>query len=186
MIGVLALQGAFLEHQRMLEEIGEKVCQVRSIEDLKQCKALVIPGGESTAIGKLLKDTKLNEEIKERVENGMPVFGTCAGMILISKNIEGEMPHIPLFDGEVRRNGYGRQLGSFKITEKFEGIESEIPMVFIRAPYLKNVGENVNILSTVDGRIVAARQGNILVTSFHPELTEDTSVHRYFVESMIK
>jgi 5'-phosphate synthase pdxT subunit len=181
-IGVLALQGAFKEHVKMIESLGHKAIEIRKVEQLNNIDGIILPGGESTTIGKLLNDFQMKEILSNKINNGLPVWGTCAGMIILAKKIaNSNITHIPIMDIEVVRNAYGRQLGSFSVNKKVEGIEGgEIPMVFIRAPYIKEVGDNVSVLATVDNNIVAARQKNILVTSFHPELTEDLRVHEYF------
>ncbi|MDR0547603.1 MAG: pyridoxal 5'-phosphate synthase glutaminase subunit PdxT [Dysgonamonadaceae bacterium] len=186
-IGVLALQGGFIEHIRHLQSLNVETVEIRKKADLNQTfDGLIIPGGESTTIGKLLKDLELYDDLKAKIENGLPVFGTCAGLILLAKKISGsEISHFGLMDIVVKRNAYGRQLGSFFTEAAFQGAGT-IPMTFIRAPYIESAGKNVEILSVVDEHIVAAREKNILVTAFHPELTGDNRVHRYFVEEMIK
>ncbi len=147
---------------------------------------LIIPGGESTTIGKLLKDLDIYDELKNRISKGLPAFGTCAGMILLARTIENsDVVHFGVMDIAVKRNAYGRQLGSFFTNAGFEGI-GEIPMTFIRAPYIESVGEGVEVLSVVNGKMVAARQGHLLATAFHPELTDDNRVHRYFIEKIVK
>lgn len=185
-IGILALQGAFIEHKYILDKLNVDSFEIRQKKDLLEMDALIIPGGESTVIGKLLKDLDLFDEIKDRILNGLPTFGTCAGMILLAKKIyNDETKHLEILDIEVKRNAYGRQLGSFKCYEKFDNIEN-LEMVYIRAPYVENILSNdVKVLSIVDEKITAVRQKNILATSFHPELTNDTRVHEYFIE-MIK
>ncbi len=181
-IGVLALQGAFKEHIEKLDKLGYKGVEVRTIKELENVQALILPGGESTAIGKLLVDFCLKDLVIKKVEEGMCVWGTCAGMILLAKELsDSEEPHLKLLDIKVKRNGYGRQLGSFNILSDFKGISGKVPMVFVRAPYIEKVGEEVEVLAVVEKKIVGARKGNILVTSFHPELTEDDSVHKYFI-----
>lgn len=181
-VGVLALQGAFIEHVKVLNKLEIEVVLVRSAIDLENIDGLIIPGGESTAIGKLLEIFELKESLQSKLSEGLPVWGTCAGMILLAKKIEGsEINYLPVMDIEVTRNAYGRQLGSFSTHAEIEGIEKPFPMVFIRAPYVKQVGVNVKILSQVDGNIVAAREKNMLVTSFHPELTQDLRLHEYFI-----
>lgn len=181
-IGVLAMQGAFNEHINALNKLGVEAIIVRTETDLEIIDGLIIPGGESTAIGKLLDIFSLKEKLIIKIEKGLPVWGTCAGMIILAKRIvESEIVHVPIMDIEVVRNGYGRQLGSFSIEAKMEGFEKPFPMVFIRAPYIKQAGNGVEILSEIDGKIVAARENNVLVTSFHPELTEDLRVHEYFM-----
>ncbi|WP_156299336.1 pyridoxal 5'-phosphate synthase glutaminase subunit PdxT [Streptobacillus canis] len=186
LIGILALQGAFAEHKKMLDKLGIESFEIRQKKDvLKEFDGLILPGGESPVMGKLLRELDLYDELKNKIEKGMPVFGTCAGMILLAKEIDNDdRRHFALMDITVKRNAYGRQLGSFKAFENFGSIV-EYPMVFIRAPHATNVGGNVEILSIVDEKIVAARQGNMLVTAFHPELTEDTRIHEYFIE-MVK
>ncbi|GHU79182.1 pyridoxal 5'-phosphate synthase subunit PdxT [Bacteroidia bacterium] len=176
-IGVLALQGGFAEHIRSLQSIGAETFEIRKRHDLNQpMDGLVIPGGESTVISKLLDDLNLFVPLKEKIDAGLPVFGTCAGLILLANRFQA-------IDIVVKRNAYGRQLGSFSVEAEMKGI-GKIPMVFIRAPYIESAGKKVEILSVVDGHIVAARQKNILVTSFHPELTSDTRIHNYFTEML--
>ena len=184
-IGILALQGAFKEHKDILDKLEADSYEIRKKPDLKKRPdGLIIPGGESTVIGKLLNDLDMMEELKAMIENGIPVFGTCAGLILLAKKIENDKRiHLGCMNIEVQRNAYGRQLGSFVTEEEFQGI-GKIPMVFIRAPYIKSIGNNVKILSEVKGKIIAAEEKNILVTAFHPELTKDTRVHKYFLEKI--
>ena len=185
-IGVLAVQGAFAEHIAKLEQLGEDVFEIRQRSDIeKSFDGLVLPGGESTAMRKLLKELDLYEPLKEKIQNGLPVFGTCAGMILLAKKIEGgETSCFGTLDITVKRNAYGRQLGSFRCKDKFD--ENYIEMPFIRAPYAEQAGENVTVLSSHDDRIVAVRQANQLATAFHPELTDDTTVYKYFLEMIEK
>lgn len=181
-IAVLALQGAFAEHEQMLQRLGVDHFEIRQQKDLdRHFDALILPGGESTVMGKLLRESGLFEPVRERIQRGLPVFGTCAGLILLAKEVEGEQPHLASMDIRVRRNAYGRQLGSFYTEKEFQGLGT-IPMTFIRAPYISEVSKDAGILAKADGRIVAARQGNQLVTAFHPELTEDTRVHEYFLD----
>lgn len=187
-IAVLALQGAFLEHEMILRTLGVDCFEVRQKQDWQQQKdALIIPGGESTTQGKLLDELELLSPIREEIENGLPVFGTCAGLILLSRDVEGNSetapapPRLGTMQITTARNAYGRQLGSFRVESTFAGIEGQIPMTFIRAPYIKEATEAVEVLAKVDDRIVAARQGNQLVTAFHPELDADTHVHEYFL-----
>ncbi|WP_400232060.1 pyridoxal 5'-phosphate synthase glutaminase subunit PdxT [Methanomethylophilus alvi] len=183
-VAILALQGAFIEHEHVLDRLGVDRFEIRQRSDLERpFDALIIPGGESTVIGKLLKDLGILSPLRDRIEKGLPVFGTCAGLIVLSKNVIGGVPSLATMDITVKRNAYGRQLGSFYTEDGFDGI-GKIPMTFIRAPYIDSVGKDVEVLSKVDGRIVAARQGKQLVTAFHPELTEDLSVHRYFLEEV--
>lgn len=182
-IGVLALQGAFIEHEQMLSQISVASFEIRRKRDLdKPFDGLIILGGESTVQGKLLRELELFEPLKERIIAGMPVFGTCAGLLLLAKKIENDdRVHFGAMDITAVRNAYGRQLGSFYTQAEFKGI-GKIPMTFIRAPYIESVYGSTNVLASVDGKIVAAREGNMLVTAFHPELNEDLSVHKYFAE----
>ena len=184
MVAILALQGAFIEHERSLDGLGVDHFEIRQKADLdRPFDALIIPGGESTVIGKLLRDLEILSPLRDRIEKGLPVFGTCAGLIVLAKNVIGGVPSIATMDITVKRNAYGRQLGRFYTKDRFDGLV-DIPMTFIRAPYIDSVGEGVEVLSEVDGKIVAARQGRQLVTAFHPELTDDLSVHRYFLEEV--
>ena len=180
-IAVLALQGAFVEHEKMLRSIGVDSFEVRQLADWQRPKdGLIIPGGESTVQLKLLHDLRLLEAIREAIESGLPVFGTCAGLILLAKTVEGEnFDRLSTMDIDVRRNAYGRQLGSFSTEADFRGI-GRVPMTFIRAPYINKVYGRAESLATVDGHIVAARQQNQLVTAFHPELNGDTRIHEFF------
>ena len=176
-IAILALQGAFAEHEQMLHRIGAETFEVRQLADWNQPKdGLIIPGGESTTQGKLLHDLGLFEPIRQAITNGLPVFGTCAGLILLSPI------HLGTMDIDVQRNAYGRQLGSFHTVAHVKGIGNDIPMTFIRAPYINKVlSPDCEVLAEVDGHIVAARQGNQLVTAFHPELDDDTRIHQFFL-----
>ena len=185
MIGILAVQGAFIEHKHMLDRLGVKSFEIRQKKDLNQkMDGLILPGGESTAMHRLLIDLGIFEDIKLMIIAGLPVFGTCAGMILLAKKIVGqELLHFGLMDITVKRNAYGRQLGSFMTKDYFN--QKLIPMTFIRAPYVETYGNDVAILSTVDQKVVAVREKNILATAFHPELTTSTYIHEYFI-SMIK
>ena len=186
-IAVLALQGAFIEHEKMLASLGADPFELRQKSDLeKPLDGLIIPGGESTVQGKLLRELDMFDEIKRRIENGLPVFGTCAGLLLLAKRIENDgRTHLATMDITAVRNAYGRQLGSFYTEADFKGI-GVVPMTFIRAPYISSVGQAAEALAEVDGRIVAARQENMLVTAFHPELNEDPSIHRYFLSEVCK
>lgn len=186
-IAVLALQGAFIEHERRLRQLGAAPFEVRNLADWDRPKdGLVIPGGESTVMLKLLHELRLFAPIREAIAGGMPVFGTCAGLILLAKEVEHEAaPRLATMDIRVRRNAYGRQLGSFRTTAPMKEVGEAVPMTFIRAPYIAAAGDAVRVLATVDGHIVAARQEKQLVTAFHPELDEDVAVHRYFLESLV-
>ena len=181
-IGVLALQGAFIEHEKMLSGLGAECFEIRQLKDLSQpMDGLIIPGGESTVQGKLLRELEMMKPLRVMISSGLPVFGTCAGLILLAKEIEGgEAPHIAAMDITAKRNAYGRQLGSFSHIGDIKGI-GKIPMTFIRAPYISR-SDGAEILAEVSGKAVAARQDNMLVTAFHPELTSDTSVHSYFLD----
>ena len=185
-IGILALQGSVTEHERALENIGVKTVRVLKPEHLEGINGIILPGGESTTLGKLLKLFSIAEPLKAKIENGLPVFGTCAGLILLAKEIEGEEPHLGVMDIRVRRNAYGRQIDSFiahEVIEEFSPLPLEL--VFVRAPAIEKTFGKAKVLKELNGRIIAARQENMLVTSFHPELTDDETVHRYFI-SMIK
>lgn len=181
-IGVLAMQGAYVEHISILKSLEVHTVEIRNKEDLKEIDGLIIPGGESTTMGKLIRVLDIYDDLKEKIESGLPVWGTCAGMILLAKSIyEDDTKHLATMDIEVRRNAYGRQLGSFGTKSFVKGIGEDVEMIFIRAPYIESVGKKVEVLSVIDGNIVAAKENNMLVTSFHPELTEDNRVHKYFV-----
>ncbi|OON97093.1 MAG: glutamine amidotransferase subunit PdxT [Candidatus Epulonipiscioides saccharophilum] len=184
-IGVLALQGAFIEHIKILEKLGVKSVEIRQRKDFAyNLDGLILPGGESTAIGKLLNDLDLLNPIQSQIVGGLPVFGTCAGMILLAKEIDNQSKtYIATMDATVVRNAYGRQYDSFNVMAYFNNELIEMP--FIRAPYIKTVNDNVQVLATVQDRIVAIRQDKQLATSFHPELTNNTYVHEYFL-SMLK
>ncbi len=185
MIGVFALQGAFLEHEQMLSKLGASYKEIRRKEHFTDgLDGLILPGGESTVQGKLLREEGLLGPVKEAIEGGLPVFGTCAGLILLAKRLSNdENVWLGTLDVTVRRNAYGRQLGSFRADIPFEGV-GEFPAVFIRAPYVERAGEGVRILSSHAGKTVAVRQGNMLATAFHPELTEDVRIHEYFLREL--
>ena len=181
-VAVLALQGAFIEHEKMLAELGADSFEIRQRRDLdRSFDRLIIPGGESTVMGKLIRELDLFDDIKLRIEKGMPVYGTCAGLILLADSISNDSArHLQTMSIVANRNAYGRQLGSFFTRAEFKGI-GEIPMTFIRAPYIDEVFGDAEILAEVNGKIVAARQKNQLVTAFHPELNDDLRVHEYFL-----
>ena len=184
--GILALQGGFAEHAAMLGRLGAEHFEIRQLRDIQRpMDGLLLPGGESTVIGKLLGQLGLLAPLKEKIETGLPVFGTCAGLILLARQVEGGVPCFATMDISVKRNAYGRQLGSFFTEGELEGV-GQVPMTFIRAPYIAAAGPDVQVLSQVDGHIVAARQGRQLVTAFHPELNEDLSIHRWFLEQVAK
>jgi pyridoxal 5'-phosphate synthase pdxT subunit len=187
-IGVLAVQGDFAEHAAMLKRADASVAvrEVRTPRDLLGLDGLIVPGGESTTIGKLLVAYGLEQPIREAATRGLPVWGTCAGMILLARDIVGGEPdgRIGLMDLTVRRNAFGRQIDSFEVDLAFAGLDKPLHAVFIRAPLVDRVGPEAEPLATLpDGRVVAARQGNLLATAFHPELTPDTSLHKWFVDS---
>lgn len=184
-IGVLALQGAVEPHLRALVDQGVVARRVRDEDDLAGCDALVMPGGESTTMSMLLERTGLDEPLRERVQGGLPIFGTCAGMILCAREIlDGRSDQRPLraIDITVRRNAFGRQLDSFESDLAVAGLDRPFPAVFIRAPIAESVGEGVEVLASVDGRPVLCRQGSVLVSSFHPELSRDGRIHRLFLD----
>jgi pyridoxal 5'-phosphate synthase pdxT subunit len=184
-VGVLGIQGAVGEHLEKLERISKvNAIVVKTKEELDLVEGLIIPGGESTAIGKLLQDFSLMEPLREKIQSGFPVWGTCAGMILLAKKISNDSKtHLNVMNIEVKRNAYGSQLNSFKTLKLVKEVsENSIPLVFIRAPYVENIWGQVEVLCEIEGNIVACKENNILATSFHPELTEDLSFHKYFVE----
>jgi 5'-phosphate synthase pdxT subunit len=184
-IGVMALQGGFAEHITVLRKLGIDGFEIRKEADLRcDIDGLILPGGESTVMGGLLHQMGLFEPIKELISSGLPVFGTCAGMILLAEKIDNDpSEYFKSIDIAVKRNAYGRQLGSFSTTGVFSGV-GEIPMTFIRAPYIASCGGSVRILAEVDGIQVAAEGGNVMVTAFHPELTNDLGVHQYFLDKV--
>ena len=190
-IGVLALQGDVREHQQALAACGVDTRRVRSVEDLESVDALVVPGGESTTMSNLALRWGLMQPLRDRVRSGMPAYGSCAGMIMLADRIEGgraDQETIGGIDVVVRRNAFGRQVDSFEADLEMRVLgDAPVHAVFIRAPWVEAVGEQVEVLGRVSsgpaaGRIVAVRQGQLLATSFHPELTGDTRVHQYFVE----
>ena len=175
-IAVLALQGAFVEHERMLARLGVETVEIRQLRGLEQpFSGLVLPGGESTVMMRLLDDLQLREPLENRIREGLPVFGTCAGLILLDRS------HLGTMDMLARRNAYGRQLGSFRTLGTVAGVGDDVPMTFIRAPYIEETGPEVTVLAVHGGRTVAARQGRQLVSAFHPELDGDTRLHRCFL-----
>jgi 5'-phosphate synthase pdxT subunit len=189
-IGVLALQGDVAEHEAMLARAGADPVPVKRADQLDALDGLVIPGGESTTIGKLLRRFGLLEPLRTRVHDHFPVYGTCAGMILLADEIEDAGVDQPSLGGmhiAVKRNAFGRQRESFETDLAVPAVGDEpLHAVFIRAPAITRVGSNVDVLATLpDGRAVAARQGTLLVSSFHPELTDDDRMHRYFVERVV-
>lgn len=181
-IGILALQGAFKEHEIVLDKLGINYIELRNKENLmNKINGLILPGGESTVQGKLLKELDMFETIRQLIIDGTPVLATCAGLILLANEIDNETTtHLATLPVTVRRNAYGRQLGSFHTTDYVEGI-GEVPMTFIRAPYIIKAVPQVNILSRVNGNIVGVEYKNQLAFSFHPELDDDYSIHRKFI-----
>jgi pyridoxal 5'-phosphate synthase pdxT subunit len=177
--GVLALQGDFREHARVFGELGASPIEVRTPEDLARVDALAIPGGESTTISKLARSAGLVEPIVERANAGMPILGTCAGMIVMARRVDGLEPLLSLVDISVRRNAYGRQVDSFEADLDVRGIEHPVRGVFIRAPIVEEVGDDVRVLAQHEGRPIVLEQGNLVVASFHPELVGETGLHGY-------
>ena len=184
-IAILALQGAFREHAETLSRMGVPCLEIREKRDiLRSFDGMIVPGGESTVQGKLLRELDLFDDLRSMIIDGLPVFGTCAGLILLAKRIANDdRVHLATMNITAVRNAYGRQLGSFYTEENFNGVK--IPMTFIRAPYISDFGKDVTPLAVVDGKTVAAVQGNQLVCAFHPELGKNTYVHEYFL-NMVK
>ena len=181
------MQGSVVEHVQALDRIGVRSIEVRKKEQLDEIDGLILPGGESTTLGKLLHLFGIKEPLKERIQKGMPVFGTCAGLILLANRIEGEAPHIGVMDICVRRNAYGRQIDSFsKKCTIAEFSPKPMELVFIRAPWIEKAYGSARVLAELDGHIIAARQDNMLVTSFHPELTQENFVHTYFADMTVR
>jgi pyridoxal 5'-phosphate synthase pdxT subunit len=182
-IGVLALQGAFIEHIHHLKQLHCETVEIRKVEDLDNLDGIIIPGGESTTMSKLLKETGILSPLRNKIKNGLFVWGTCAGMIILAKENENHpIEGVKVMDIKVRRNAYGRQLDSFEENVYIKEISNNpLPLVFIRAPYILEHGSEVKILYKKDGKAVAAIQENMLATSFHPELTPCLDFHRYFL-----
>jgi len=186
-IGVLALQGDFAEHVTMLRQLGVDVEEIRLPDQLDEVDGLVIPGGESTTIGKLMDIYKFAVPLTEKARRGFPIWGTCAGLILLANQIEGsaDKPWLSVLDVAVQRNAFGRQVASFEADLDVAGLDSPFHAIFIRAPKILSVGPAAEPLATLpDGTIVGARQGNLFGTSFHPELTEDSRIHELFVRAV--
>ena len=185
-IGVLALQGAFREHKIMLESLGCTVSEVRLPKHLEGLDGIVFPGGESTTIGKLMVHYGFIEALTMFYKNGGAIFATCAGAILLATEIVGsEQPRLGLLEMRVKRNAFGRQVDSFQTPLVVKGLETSFPALFIRAPILESVGEGVEVLAEFEHQIVLARQDRLLVSSFHPELTSDSRLHQFFLDSVI-
>ena len=184
-IGVLALQGDVREHVEILQKLDVEPVEVRTIEDLDRLAGLIVPGGESTTIGKIMAESGLLDGIRSYFYKGGPVWGTCAGMVLAASATTGQrQPLLGLMNALVERNGFGRQVHSFEKELEIEGFEKPFVGVFIRAPFFEDVGPGVEVMGEVDGRVVAARGENILVTAFHPELTDDKRFHEYFLREV--
>ena len=182
--GVLALQGDFREHARVLADAGATPVEVRTAEQLADVDCLVIPGGESTTMAKLARAGDLVEPVQRRASAGMPILGTCAGMIVLAERVEGGDPLFGLIDITVRRNAYGRQVDSFEADVDVEGIDHRVRGVFIRAPMVEDIGTDVRVLATHEGHPVVLEQGNLLVASFHPELVGETGLHEYLLRKV--
>lgn len=187
-IGVLALQGAFIEHEKVLRGLGCDTVQVRKQEHLDGIDGLIIPGGESTTIGKLMDQFELTDPVREMASEGMPLFGTCAGLIMMAKEIvDSDQSRLGLMNIVAHRNAFGRQVDSFETDLEVKGLGPEpFRAVFIRAPYIKEVRNGVEVLAAVGDKVVLAREGNLLAAAFHPELTEDTRIHQYFLNMAAK
>mgnify|MGYP002529224132 CR=1 FL=1 len=181
-VAVLAVQGAFEEHEKVLQELGAQTIQLRQAKDLEDSfDALVLPGGESTVQGKLLRELDMYEPLRAKIAAGLPVLATCAGLILLAEHIAGDdTVHFGTLPVTVKRNAYGRQLGSFVRTAPMKGFD-EFPMIFIRAPYISSIKDNVDVLAAVNDRIVAVQYNNQIGLAFHPELSGDTRIHEYFI-----
>jgi 5'-phosphate synthase pdxT subunit len=184
-IGILAVQGAFIEHRKMLEALGAECIELRKKSDIGDIDGLVLPGGESTVQGQLLKELDMFDTLKEKITNGLPVLATCAGLILLSEKLSNDdNVYFGTLPVTTKRNAYGRQLGSFQATENIKGI-GDFTMTFIRAPFIENVNSpEVDVLAACDGKIVAVRYKNQLGLTFHPELNEDCRIHKYFLETI--
>ena len=184
-IGILAVQGAFAEHEQMLAQLGAEYIELRKGEDVRQSyDGLILPGGESTVQGKLMRELDMFDTIQSQIKNGMPVLATCAGTILLAQQLSNDAAtHFATLPAVVRRNAYGRQLGSFSVDEQIEGIGT-FPMRFIRAPYIEKVLDDTKVLAKVDGNIVMVENKNQLAMSFHPELTSDTRIHEMFLKKI--
>ena len=179
--GVLALQGEVREHARAFADAGATPIEVRTPEELARVDALAIPGGESTTISKLARSAGLVEPIVDRANAGMPILGTCAGMIVMARRVVGLEPLLELVDVTVERNAYGRQVDSFEADLEVEGVDHPVRGVFIRAPVVRDVGPDVRVLAELEGAPVVLEQGNLVVASFHPELVGETGLHRYLL-----
>jgi 5'-phosphate synthase pdxT subunit len=192
-IGVFALQGDVREHLRVLTSLGTRAIGVRRVTELDECDGLIIPGGESTTMSKLARTFDLFEPIRQRIKEGLPVFGTCAGMIMLADRVEdgtADQETLGGLDVTVRRNAFGRQVDSFEGDLDFAGLDGPVHAVFIRAPWVEDSGPGVEVLARVEGgpaagRIVGVRQGSLMATSFHPEVDGDDRIHRLFVDQLV-
>jgi 5'-phosphate synthase pdxT subunit len=183
-IGVLAYQGDVREHRQILDSLGVRSIEVRTPADLDRVDGLIVPGGESTVIGKLSERHGLLEPLRTRARAGMPMLGTCAGMIFMAREVEGPPQHLlGVLDARVRRNAFGRQVASFETEVDVKGIDGgPVSAAFIRAPWVSDHGPDVEVVAEIDGRVIGTRQGNLLAVAFHPELTGDARLHRWFVD----
>jgi pyridoxal 5'-phosphate synthase pdxT subunit len=179
--GVLALQGDFREHATAFAALGATPVEVRTADHLAEVDCLAIPGGESTTIAKLARAYDLVEPVRECARGGMPILGTCAGMIVLAREVDGGEPLFALMDIDVRRNAYGRQVDSFEADLQVRGIDHPVRGVFIRAPWIERIGDGVDVLATFEDRAVVLEQGNLVVASFHPELVGETALHGYLL-----
>lgn len=181
-VGVLAVQGAFIEHKHAIEKLGVECVELRQKSDIKDIDGLILPGGESTVQGKLLKELDMFDLLQEKIKDGLPVLATCAGLILLSENIvNDENKYFGTLPVSVKRNAYGRQLGSFETVQEVKGF-GDFDMVFIRAPYIETAADGVDVLAKVDGNIVAVQYKNQIGLSFHPELGDDYRIHKRFLD----
>lgn len=185
-IGVLSFQGGVSEHLKQIKQLGANGIEVKTEADLNNIDAIILPGGESTTMGKLLNITGMMEPLRDKIKAGLPTWGTCAGMILLAKEIENDdRRHIALMDITVKRNAFGSQIDSFTTKKVIKEVSpKELELVFIRAPYITEIKDNVKVFCTVDNNIVGVKQENMIATSFHPELTDDTTFLKYFLEKV--
>ncbi|CUB22088.1 pyridoxal 5'-phosphate synthase glutaminase subunit PdxT [Bacillus spizizenii] len=181
-IGVLGLQGAVSEHVKQIKALGLEAVVIKKPEQLEQIDGLILPGGESTTMRKLIDRYDFFDPLKEFYKAGKVIFGTCAGMVLVAKELASDESYLEIIDISVKRNAFGRQIASFEVDLDITGLEDPFKAVFIRAPYIESAGQNVEVLAKYDGKIVAAREGNVLICAFHPELTADTRFLQLFVE----
>lgn len=186
-IGILAIQGAFFEHAKAIEKIGHAAKLIKKVEDLEGIQGLILPGGESTAMSKQLCENGLMEAIRRKAKEGLHIMGTCAGLILLATTIENDaLPTLGLMNIHVKRNAYGRQLGSFKTMASIDAVsDAPVELTFIRAPYIEKIGSKVEVLHSHEGKIVAAKEKNMIALAFHPELTDNTCFHQYFINQIL-